>query len=595
MITIKERKDIPLEDTWNLNDIFENINVFYENFKKVESKIPDLATYEGKLASSSEILYNFLSEQDELVILLNKLYLYSHMHLHEDGNVPLYQELSTKTETLSIKFSSAVSFANPELSTLTEDVILKYMKETPSLSVYKRYLYEILRQKEHILDASTENLLAQVSEIANAPSQIFSMLDNVDFNFGTIKNEEGVEVPLTHGTYISFLESKDRPVRKSAFQTLYRTYSSYKNTLATTFSSNVKQYLLFSNVRGFESPLHYALHENNIPVSVYNTLINTVHEHLDLMYKYVALRKKHLNLEELHMYDLFVPMVPNFEKKISYDEACDYVLKSLAPLGKEYTDIAKEAFQNRWVDKYENKGKRSGAYSWSTYGIPHPYILMNYVENINSLFTLAHELGHAMHSYFSHKTQPFIYSDYSIFVAEVASTVNESLLMQYLLKTTDDPTFKRYLMNYFMDQFRSTLYRQTMFAEFEKEVHLFAQQGGGLTSSYLCDTYYSLVKKYHGEHICVDEEIKHEWSRIPHFYNPFYVYQYATGYSAAIALSDRILNEGEQAVKDYLGFLSGGSSKDPIDLLKDAGVDMSTKEPIEKALAVFNTLLESFS
>lgn len=595
MITIKERKDIPLEDTWNLNDIFENIDVFHENFKKVESKIPDLAQYEGKLTSSSEILYNFLSEQDELVILLNKLYLYSHMHLHEDGNVSLYQELSTKTETLSIKFSSSVSFANPELSTLSEDVILQYMKENPKLSVYKRYLYEILRQKEHILDASTENLLAQVSEIANAPSQIFSMLDNVDFNFGTIKNEEGTEVPLTHGTYISFLESKDRSVRKSAFQTLYSTYSSYKNTLATTFSSNVKQYLLFSNVRGFESPVHYALYENNIPVSVYNTLIDTVHEHLDLMYNYVALRKKHLNLDELHMYDLFVPMVPNFDKKISYDEACDYVLKSLAPLGKEYTDIAKEAFQNRWVDKYENKGKRSGAYSWSTYGIPHPYILMNYVENINSLFTLAHELGHAMHSYFSHKNQPFIYSDYSIFVAEVASTVNESLLMQYLLKTTDDPTFKRYLINYFMDQFRSTLYRQTMFAEFEKEVHLFAQKGGGLTSSYLCDTYYSLVKKYYGEHICVDEEIKYEWSRIPHFYNPFYVYQYATGYSAAIALSDRILNEGDQAVKDYLGFLSGGSSKDPIDLLKDAGVDMSTKEPIEKALAVFNTLITSFS
>ncbi len=595
MTTIKERKDIPITDTWNLNDIFESIDLFHENFKKVQSKIPSFAKYVGKLTSSCELLYDFLSEQDELAITMNQLYLYAHMHLHEDGNVSLYQDLSTKTETLSIEFYSAISFANPELSALTENMILDFIKENPKLSVYKRYLFEILRQKKHILNASTENLLAKVSEIASSPSQIFAMLDNVDINFGTVKNDDGVEVPLTHGNYISFLESKTRSVRESAFKTLYKTYSSYKNTLATTFSSNVKQYLLFSNVRGFETPLHYALHENNIPISVYNNLIDTVHEHLNLMYDYVALRKNHLMLDELHMYDLFVPMAKNFDKKISYDEACELVLKSLAPLGKEYTDIAKEAFTNRWVDKFENMGKRSGAYSWSTYGIPHPYILMNYVENINSLFTLAHELGHAMHSYFSHKTQPFIYSDYCIFVAEVASTVNESLLMQYLLKTTEDPTFKRYLISYFMDQFRSTLYRQTMFAEFEKEVHLFAKEGGVLTASYLCDKYYSLVQKYHGDHLCVDEDIKYEWSRIPHFYNPFYVYQYATGFSAAIALSDRILNECDQAVKDYITFLSSGSSKDPIDLLKDAGVDMSTKEPIEKALAVFSTLISSFN
>lgn len=591
---LPKRNQVKEEDTWKLEDIFATDALFETHFKEAESLLPSFAAYNGKLTTSSQLLLRFLTAQDELVEKISKLYVYSHMRLHQDGNNAFYQDLSSRAETLSIKLSEVLSFANPELSTLTEGQIQSFFEEVPELKHYERYLNEILRQKAHILDSQTESLLARFSEVGGAPSRTFAMLNNVDIKFPIIQNEEGQDVQITHGSYISFLESKDRKVREAAFTGLYTTYEGYKNTIATLFSAHIKQYGLLSSVRHFESPLHLALSENNIPVTVYNNLIETVNNNLDILHDYVALRRDTLKLDALHMYDLFVPMVKELDKPITFEEATDTILKALAPLGEDYVALIKEAFESRWIDKYENEGKRSGAYSWGTHGIPHPYVLMNYTNNINNMFTLAHEMGHALHSYFSHRAQSHVYADYCIFVAEVASTVNEALLMQYLLQTTTDATYRKYLINYFMEQFRSTLYRQTMFAEFEKEMHLLNQQGITLTSEFISNKYYDLVKKYHGEAITVDPLIANEWARIPHFYTSFYVYQYATGYSAAITLSQRILTEGAPAVKDYMQFLSGGSSKDPIDLLKIAGVDMSTPEPIEVALKQFRSLIDQF-
>lgn len=589
------RDQVNLQNTWKLEDIFATDQAFEEGIHKAKNLLLDFCIYEGKLTSNPELLLEFLTKQDVLLELIGKLYTYSHMRLHQDGGNAYYQDLASRAESLSIQASSSLSFAHSELALLNPQTLSVFLNNTPQLVLYERHLKEILRQKEHILDSKTEALLAKVSEIAHAPQNIYSMLNNVDISFPTITNEKGESVALTHGTYIQYLESKDQKVRKEAFTGMYTTYQHYKNTFASAFSSNIKQYGLFSSVRGFETPLHYALSENNIPIKVYDNLIDTVNKNLNLMHDYITLRKDLLGVCDLHMYDLFVPLVKEFDIKIPYDEACDIILKAFEPLGEAYVAIVKEAFNNRWIDKYENKGKRNGAYSWGAYGTPHPYILMNYVDNINNLFTLAHEMGHALHSYLSWQEQPFIYSSYSIFVAEVASTVNEALLMQYLLKTVTNPLYRMYLINYYMEQFRSTLYRQTMFAEFEKEVHFANQHGETLTAENLSSRYYQLVKKYHGSNIHVDDLIKNEWARIPHFYSPFYVYQYATGYSAAIAISERILSKDQQALEDYLSFLKGGSSKDPIDLLKIAGVDMSTPLPIQSALDVFKTLIQEMS
>ncbi|ADZ83528.1 oligoendopeptidase F [Cellulosilyticum lentocellum] len=589
-----KRQDVKIEDTWKLEDLFETDLLFENTLSETKKLLDKFNPYEGKLTSNPHTLLTFLKLQDTFGEALGKLYVYAHMRLHQDGSNAYYQDLASQSEDLSVAASEALAFSGPELTQLTAAQLDTFFKELPELRHYERYLNEILRQKTHILTSEMEAVLARVGELGTMPQNTFSMLNNVDMKFPTVENAKGETVRLTHGNYIPLMESQNRSVRESAFTALYNTYTSYKNTISTLFAANIKQYGFFSSMRHFETPLHSALSENNIPVTVYHELIHTVNNNLSIMHDYVTLRKEELGLDTLHMYDLFVPMIKDFEKEISYEESCDILLKALAPLGEDYLAIVKEALDNRWIDKYENEGKRSGAYSWGSYGAPHPYILLNYSPNINSLFTLAHEMGHALHSYYSHHHQPHIYGDYCIFVAEVASTVNEALLMNYLLETTQEETYKRYLINYFMEQFRSTLYRQTMFAEFELMMHTASQEGKTLTADYLCDTYYELVKKYHGPSIEVDAAIAMEWARIPHFYTPFYVYQYATGYSAAITLSERILKEGTEAVKDYKAFLSGGSSKDPIDLLKIAGVDMSTSAPIAKALEVFNSLIIQF-
>lgn len=594
MTTLPLRKDVKLEDTWKLEDIFETDDLFKTCLKNVTDQLPGFSSYKGQLTKDPETLLKFLKAQDQLSEDFGKLYVYAHMRLHQDGSNSFYQDLSLQTENLGTAVSEALAFVSPELSSLTAETLNQFYQSCPSLKLYERYFNELLRQKAHILDDQTEALLAQVGELASVPQNTFAMLNNVELDFPDVKDEEGKTLKLTHGNYIPLMESQDRSVRQNAFEGLYKTYEGKVNTIASLFAGNVKQAGFFARTRHFSSALEAALSENNIPLSVYHNLIQTVNDHMDVLHDYMKLRKDTLELDTLHMYDLFVPMVKNFKKTISYEEAQAIILDALAPLGEDYLSHVKEGFNNRWIDKYENKGKRSGAYSWGTYGAPHPYILLNYTPNVNNVFTLVHEMGHAMHSYYSSKNQPSVYADYCIFVAEVASTVNEALLMQYLLKTTTDKDFKKYLVNYFMDQFKSTLYRQTMFAEFELKMHSLSEQGVPLTSQLISDNYYELVKKYHGSAVTVDEAIRFEWSRIPHFYTPYYVYQYATGYSAAIALSTRILNEGEPAVKDYLAFLSGGSSKDPIDLLKIAGVDMSSPLPIEQALKQFETLITDF-
>ncbi|MGL5675081.1 MAG: oligoendopeptidase F [Cellulosilyticaceae bacterium] len=593
--TLKKRSDVQSENTWRLEDMFAADTEVTSSIAASYKALEDFSKYQGKLTSDGATLYEALQVSDAFAMVIEKIYLYTHMRLHQDGGNSFYQGFASQSEKLLIDAGARTAFVNPELSELSPERFEAFVTQVPELSVYRRQFEELQRQKAHILDPSTESLLAKFQEVGNAPKNIYAMFHDADITFPTITDSNGNPLTLTHGNFITCLESEDRRVRQEAFEAFYSVYLSFKNTLSSILGANVAQSNLFAKVRNFPSTLEKSLDKNNIPTAVYTNLIETIIDNVNLMHDYLAVRKDQLGVDTLHMYDLAVPLVKDFNKHITFDEACDIILKALAPMGEDYIAILKEAFNNRWIDKYENQGKRSGAYSWGCHGLAHPYVLMNYMNNLDNLFTLAHEMGHAVHSYLSHGTQPYAYGSYCIFVAEVASTVNEALLMQYLLKTTTDPLYRKYLINHFMEQFRTTVYRQTMFAEFEKIIFDKASAGESLTTDVICDTYYSLVKKYHGDDMVVDEAIAIEWSRIPHFYNtPFYVYQYATGFSAAIALSTGILEKGEEAVTKYKSFLSGGSSKDPIDLLKDAGVDMSTKAPIEEALHVFKKLIEEF-
>lgn len=584
-----KREEQKISYTWRLEDMFESDEQWEKDYEKVSEALKKYPEYENKITENKEELITYLLFNDKVNNLAEKLYVYSNQKYHQDMSNAKYQAYAGKSQNLVISLSGAASFFEPEILNMDED-ILKSWLEDARLTDYRRYISEILRSKEHTLDKKTEEILAKSRKMSSAPENIYSMYNGADIDFPEIDNN-GEKIKITHGNFIPIMSGTDRELRKKVFKGVYNTYGSMKNTIAATFNANVEQACFFADVRNYSSTRAMYLDSSNVPESVYDNLIGTVHEHMDLMYRYVDLRKKALKVDELHMYDIYAPIVDVPDKKYSFDEAKKMVKEGLAPMGKEYLKKLQEGFDNRWIDIYENEGKRSGAYSWGAYGT-HPYVLLNYHGTLDHVFTLAHEMGHALHSYYSDKNQPYINAGYKIFVAEVASTCNESLLIHYLLGKTEDKKTRAYLINHFLEQFKGTLYRQTMFAEFEKITHAMAEKGETLTSDVLCKVYYDLNKLYFGENIVLDEEIALEWARIPHFYNPFYVYQYATGMSAAIALSRKIMKKKEKGVEDYMKFLTGGNSKDPIDLLKMAGVDMNSKEPIEQALKLFEELLD---
>ena len=586
-----KRIEQKVEDTWCLEDMFESDDFWEEEFGRLQRMIFQYEDFEGTLGESADRLLEYLKFNDETNLLMERLYVYANMRYHQDMANSMYQEFAARAQKLMVEMSGASAFAEPEILEITTEKINVFFNENPELETYKRYISEILRGKNHTLDKKTETILAKSRQMANAAENIFSMYNGADIKFPSITTEEGEKIEITHGNFVPLLESTDREVRKAAFEGVYETYGKMRNTLAASFAANLDQANFYAQVRKFSSAREMYLYGSNIPESVYDNLIETVHKNMDKMHKYVSLRKKILDVSELHMYDLYTPIAKAPDTKYSFEAAKDIVLEGLAPMGEEYIKVLEEGFDNRWIDVYENEGKRSGAYSWGAYGT-HPYVLMNYHGTLDHVFTLAHEMGHAIHSYYSDANQPYVNAGYKIFVAEVASTCNESLLIQHLLKITEDEEEKTYLINHFLEQFKGTLYRQTMFAEFEKIAHSMVQNGEGVTADRLCGIYYNLNKEYFGDDIVIDKEIELEWARIPHFYNPFYVYQYATGLSAAIALSKRILEEGKPAVEDYMKFLTGGSSQDPIELLKIAGVDMTSSEPIETALELFGNLLE---
>ena len=589
--TLQKRSEVEKKFTWAIEDLYATDELWEKEYNELKEMLPKINEYRDRLSESPQALLGFLKLCDQLGVKIERVFVYANQKYHEDTANSVYQDLSDKAGVIAVQLESAMSYAVPEILAIPEETLERFKSEEKELKVYDFYMKNILRRKPHILSAELEEILADAGEIASSPDNIYSKFNNADLKFPEIKDENGNMVRITHGRFIQFLESNDRRVREDAFKGVYGTYESFKNTLAATFSSNVKQELFFSKAKNYGSNLEKALNDSNVPTDVYTNLINAVHDNMGLMHRYVSLRKKLLGVDELHMYDLYTPLIQDVKMDVPFEEAKKIVAEGLKPLGEGYQKILQEGYDNRWIDIYENENKRSGAYSWGAYGT-HPYVLLNYNGSLDNVFTLAHEMGHAIHSYHSDKVQPYIYAGYRIFVAEVASTCNESLLIDHMLKKTDDKLQKAYLINHFLDKFKGTLYRQTMFAEFEMITHKMAEEGQSLTADTLCKIYHDLNVLYYGNDIIVDPEIDMEWSRIPHFYTAFYVYQYATGYSAAIALSRRILQEGKPAIDDYIRFLSGGSSNYPIELLKGAGVDMSTKEPVNQALKLFEELLD---
>ena len=590
---IPKREEVPEELTWDLKTIFKTDEDWETEFKALREEIPKIKDFQGTLDKSANHLYDLFLFQDELSERLGKLFTYSHMRYDEDTTNAHYQAMNQKAESILTLASSHMSYIVPEILQIDETKIDAFLQEKEELTVYKKTLDEIIRQKEHILSEEEEVLLSEASEALSTPSQTFSMLNNADLTFPKIKDENGEQVELTHGRYLRFMESKDRNVRQSAFQAMYDTFGRFQNTFAATLNGNVKKDNFYAKVRNYRSARHSALDTNNIPETVYDNLVEAVNDKLSLLHRYTDLRKKVLGVDELHMYDLYVPLVEGVDMKTTYEKAKEYVLKSLAPLGKDYTDIVEEGFQNRWIDVVENKGKRSGAYSSGSYGT-NPFILLNWQDKVNDVYTLTHELGHSVHSYYTRKHQPYRYGNYSIFVAEVASTCNEALLSEYLLNHLEDEKERMYILNHFLEGFRGTVFRQTMFAEFEHDIHVRSQNGEPLTADAFTEMYYDLNKKYFGDNITIDKEIGLEWARIPHFYYNYYVYQYATGYSAATSLANQILTEKEAAVERYKNFLKAGSSDFPMEVLKKAGVNMNSKQPILEALQVFEEKLTEF-
>ncbi len=589
--SIPNRNEIPVEHTWDLTHMFASDESWLAEYESMKAMPETIAAFAGTLGESAEKLLAFLRLEDEITLRLSPLMGYASCKGDEDTANSYYQDLRGKAMSVAVAISSAAAFAAPEIMAIPEDTLNGFYAAEPALETYRRGLYQIRRRKEHILSPECETLLAAAGEIAQAPESIRSIFEDADLTFPPVEDSEGVSHPLTNGTLVPLLESSDRELRRRTFETYYERLGSFKNTVAATLDAQFKQLRFFADARNYPGTLAASLDGTEVPVAVYENLIEAVHQNMEKMYRYVRLRKKLLGVEELHMYDVYTPIVPDAAEEISYEEAKETVLEALAILGSDYVNLLKEGFASRWIDVYENKGKRSGAYS-SGNSYPHPYVLLNHHDNLDSMFTLAHEMGHALHSYLSCKNQPTSTADYVIFVAEVASTVNEVLLMRHLLKKTEDKTRRAYLINHFLDQFKGTVYRQTMFAEFERDMGRMSEAGQTLTADLLCEKYKALNELYFGPDMVSDEGIALEWARIPHFFYDYYVFQYATGFSAAVAIANRILAEGEPAVADYKKFLSGGSSADPISLLKIAGVDMSTPDPVNSALALFGELIE---
>ncbi len=587
---VPKRSEQDTKYTWAIEDIYATDEAWKEDLEKLKIAADKIMKYKGKLGESGKKLLEFFTLSDELSVLCNSLVNYAQRKSDEDTANATYQAMIGLFMNVYVSIDSALSFETPELIAITDETLTKFYQDEPKLLLYKKHFDKKRKQKEHILSDAEEKILALTGEMAQSPENIYSMFSDADLKFPDAVDKDGSKHQLTHGSYIPLVQSQDRVLRKSAFESLYHTYDNFKNTCAAALSAQVKMLQFYAKARKYNSTLEASLSNNDVPTEVYYNLINAVHDNMHYMYDYVKLRKKIMGLDELHMYDLYTPVIESVDMKISFEEAKETVLKALAPLGEDYLKILREGFENRWIDVYENEGKTSGAYSAGAR--VHPYVLLNHKDTLNCMFTLAHEMGHAIHSYLSNKYQPVVYSNYVIFVAEVASTCNEALLMQYLLKNTQDKKEKAYLINYFLEQFRTTLYRQTMFAEFELKINEQVSKGESLTADGLNQLYRELNKLYFGDDIVIDSEIDLEWARIPHFYYDYYVYQYATGYSAAIALSRRILNEGEKAVEDYINFLKGGCSESPIDLLKGAGVDMTTAKPVSEALQLFGELIE---
>lgn len=586
---IPARADVPEKDKWAIQDLFATDDDWRAALAKAKEFIPRITAFRGRLAESGAVLLSFFRLDDEISLAFDALVHYAQRRSDEDTRVAAYQEMVSQVTRFAVEIQSAAAFETPELLAISDEDMNRLYAEAPELELYRLNIDRIRRRREHVLSDKEEAILAAAGEMAASPDDIYSMLNDADLKFPDAVDKDGIAHPVTHGTFIPLMQSYDRVLRKSAFDSLYSVYGQFRNTSAATLSAQLKQLLFFANVRKYPSTLDAALDGNEVPTEIYRNLIDAVHRSFAPMYRYVALRKKLLGVDELHMYDLYVPVVDGVEMKFTFEEAKEIALKALAPLGEDYLNLLREGFANGWIDVYENEGKRSGAYSAGAR--VHPYVLLNFKGTLDDVFTLVHEMGHSIHSYLSNKTQQTAYQDYVIFVAEVASTCNEALLMEYLLSVTTDKKERAYLINHFLEQFRGTLYRQTMFAEFELAANEMTQRGEGTTAEALCAMYKKLNEQYFGPEMNVDEEISLEWARIPHFYYDYYVYQYATGYAAAIALSRRILREGEAAVKDYLGFLSGGCSADPITLLRGAGVDMASPKPIEDATKLFDEMI----
>ena len=587
----ESREEIDSKYKWDLSSMFPSDEAFEAGLEELKAYCPKLLAFKGKISTSAQALLEFLQLEDQMTLLLYKIINYAERKSDEDTRVAKYQAYVANATSAYTQVGEATSWFAAELLAIPAESVEKFYVEVPALEFYRRKLNKILNQREHTLSAEEEALLARAEELAVQPTNIFSMFDDADLTFEDAVDSEGKTHKLTSGSFVPLLMDADRVLRKSAFKQLYSRFGEFRNTSAAILTSQVKNLQFFSSSRKYASSLEAALAENEIPVEVYNNLIDAVHQNFPAFYKYVDLRKRVMGLDELHFWDVYTPLVDDVDMKFTYEEACDLIVKALAPMGEEYVNLVKKGLESRWVDVYETPGKRSGAYSAGGKGM-NPVMLLNFQGGLDDVYTLIHEMGHSLHTYFSSHNQEITYSDYSIFVAEVASTCNEALLSHYLLEHETDPARHAYILNHFLEGFRGTIYRQCMFAEFERDISQMNADGVALNAEVLSERYGKLCAEYFGPGIELDEEIKLEWSRIPHFYYNFYVYQYCIGFSAAIALSQRILSEGEPAVKDYIGYLSGGCSKTPIELLRGAGVDMATPDPINAALKYFGELVD---